>query len=302
MVVPRTKARVRVRLDHRPRPTRGSPDGDRRSSWRSRARTRPVARTGNVRHAWEPVSPHLERSFTVVAPTLPGHAGGPAVTPPDRATLAGVVDSVDRQLTELGIVGPVHLAGYSLGAWVAIELSRRGRAQTVVALSPAGAWASLALRLVAPFRAGSAALAIPGLAGSCVHPALRCFLLRGFCEHGPDTTPRPRGGHRRHGMAAGSSASCRPTRCGPERSSGARVVPDHHRLADGGPGDPVRGLRRPDARGRARRPARPARRCHVPMIDEPDLVRTPSRRVGAGRAVRGGLRGSGWCGPPAAQQ
>ena len=31
-----------------------------------------------------------------------------------------------------------HIAGNSLGGWVALELARRGRARTVTAISPAG--------------------------------------------------------------------------------------------------------------------------------------------------------------------
>ena len=31
-----------------------------------------------------------------------------------------------------------HLAGNSLGGWIALELARRGRARTVTAISPAG--------------------------------------------------------------------------------------------------------------------------------------------------------------------
>ena len=36
----------------------------------------------------------------------------------------------------------VHIAGNSLGGWIGIELARRERAQSLVLLSPAGAWRS----------------------------------------------------------------------------------------------------------------------------------------------------------------
>src|SRR4051812_6958850 len=34
-----------------------------------------------------------------------------------------------------------HLAGNSLGGWLALKLAERGRARSVVALAPAGGWA-----------------------------------------------------------------------------------------------------------------------------------------------------------------
>ena len=51
------------------------------------------------------------------------------------------MDDLERLLDELGLA-KAHLAGNSLGGWAALELARRGRALTVCALSPAGAWGS----------------------------------------------------------------------------------------------------------------------------------------------------------------
>ena len=49
------------------------------------------------------------------------------------------VDDSEQILNELGL-DRAHLAGSSSGGWVALELARRGRAKTVCAFSPAGAW------------------------------------------------------------------------------------------------------------------------------------------------------------------
>jgi len=54
-------------------------------------------------------------------------------------TVRDLVDDAERALDERGLDRP-HIAGNSLGGWMAIELARRGRARTVCALSPAGAW------------------------------------------------------------------------------------------------------------------------------------------------------------------
>jgi pimeloyl-ACP methyl ester carboxylesterase len=88
--------------------------------------------------AWHRVRPLLEDHFEVITPTALGHAGGrPATARP--ATIAAVVDDAQRTLDELGLE-TAHLAGNSMGGWVALELARRGRARTVCALSPAGTW------------------------------------------------------------------------------------------------------------------------------------------------------------------
>lgn len=88
--------------------------------------------------AWHRVAPLLADDFTVVTPTALGHCGGrPAVARPAR--IADVVDDAERMLDELGIE-TAHLAGNSMGGWIALELARRGRARTVCALSPAGTW------------------------------------------------------------------------------------------------------------------------------------------------------------------
>ena len=49
----------------------------------------------------------------------------------------GVTDAVEADLDELG-VGTVHVLGDSIGARVALELAARGRARSVVAISPSG--------------------------------------------------------------------------------------------------------------------------------------------------------------------
>jgi pimeloyl-ACP methyl ester carboxylesterase len=87
--------------------------------------------------AWDLVLPALERRHDVLAPTLPGHAGGPPID--DPITGATLADGVERMLDDAGI-GTAHLVGNSLGGHVALQLATRGRARSVVALAPAGGW------------------------------------------------------------------------------------------------------------------------------------------------------------------
>jgi pimeloyl-ACP methyl ester carboxylesterase len=87
---------------------------------------------------WLPVLGLLVPRFEVIAPTLHGHDGGPV--PPRKArTLAHAVDHFEALLDELG-VGTAHLAGNSMGGALALELAKRGRARSVVAISPGGGW------------------------------------------------------------------------------------------------------------------------------------------------------------------
>lgn len=87
---------------------------------------------------WELVLPALEEWHDVFAPTLAGHAGGPPIVGEVNETV--LIDAVERAMDEAGI-GKAHLVGCSLGGYLALRLAERGRAETVVALAPAGGWA-----------------------------------------------------------------------------------------------------------------------------------------------------------------
>jgi pimeloyl-ACP methyl ester carboxylesterase len=88
---------------------------------------------------WELVLPALEARHEVLAPTLPGHAGGPPL--PDELAEGSIADAVEAAMDEAGFA-TAHLAGNSLGGYVALQLAARGRACSVVALAPAGGWAA----------------------------------------------------------------------------------------------------------------------------------------------------------------
>ena len=88
---------------------------------------------------WRHVMPLLADDHDVIALTAQGHRSGPR--PIERpVTIQLLADATERQLDELGL-GQVHLAGNSMGGWMALELARRGRAKSVCGLSPAGLWA-----------------------------------------------------------------------------------------------------------------------------------------------------------------
>lgn len=86
---------------------------------------------------WELVLPALERSHDVLAPTLPGHAGGPPLA--GWTGLSPCADAVAAAMDAAGFQS-AHIVGNSLGGHVALELAARGRALSVVAFAPAGGW------------------------------------------------------------------------------------------------------------------------------------------------------------------
>lgn len=96
-----------------------------------------LAMSGKV---WSDVVPLVSTSHQVHTPTADGHRGGVAARR-RPATTTDMVDAAERYLDENGLERP-HLAGNSMGGFVAIELARRGRAASVCALSPAGFWAA----------------------------------------------------------------------------------------------------------------------------------------------------------------
>jgi pimeloyl-ACP methyl ester carboxylesterase len=87
---------------------------------------------------WELVLPALERHHDVLAPTLPGHAGGPPIS--GALSTAPLVDFVENLMDGAGF-GSAQLVGNSLGGYLALALAARGRATSVVAFAPAGGWA-----------------------------------------------------------------------------------------------------------------------------------------------------------------
>jgi pimeloyl-ACP methyl ester carboxylesterase len=133
---------------------------------------------------WRPVLPLLVSQHDVFAPTLAGHRGGPGLRPGATPGVSAVVDVLCDQLDEAGI-RTAHLVGNSLGGWVALELARRGRARSVVGISPAGSWRTRRdlLRLTWMFRAGHTALGNPRLSWMARHPLLRGVMLSQMSAH-----------------------------------------------------------------------------------------------------------------------
>src|SRR3954464_1390076 len=92
---------------------------------------------GHTWRGWRPMLPMLEERFDVLAVDLPGFGRSEPFPPGVDSTPEALADAVEDEMGRAGFER-AHIAGNSLGGWVALELARRGRAETVTAISPAG--------------------------------------------------------------------------------------------------------------------------------------------------------------------
>jgi pimeloyl-ACP methyl ester carboxylesterase len=95
---------------------------------------------GSSRQAWDPVVPLLAGRFDVLAVDLPGFGDSAPLRAPDEPDPGTLARAVAGLLDELGVTA-AHLAGNSLGGWVALELAALRPAASLTLLSPAGLWA-----------------------------------------------------------------------------------------------------------------------------------------------------------------
>ena len=136
---------------------------------------------GGDRHIWGALVPLLASRREVITIDLPGFGESPALAgqvPTPRALAAAVAE----HLSAIG-VPRAHVAGNSLGGWVALELGLMGSARSVTGIAPAGLWpeplvpkAAIAHRLAGALlpAAGWWAATRPGrsvlLSGTVAHP------------------------------------------------------------------------------------------------------------------------------------
>lgn len=93
---------------------------------------------GADRRAWDPILDQVAQHREVVAVDLPGFGGSPPLT--ETPTPRALAEAVAAFLESIGVPRP-HVAGNSLGGWVALELALAGHVRSATAIAPAGFWA-----------------------------------------------------------------------------------------------------------------------------------------------------------------
>lgn len=136
---------------------------------------------------WEPLLPMFSSRCRVVALPLPGHLDGEAVDISRPVSIDLLAEQIIETMRELGIER-AHVAGNSLGGWLALELARKEFAVSVTAFSPAGSWpdektfakVARAIRLICRAAPYLYVFLMPFMR----YPSMRKLLLRGQMQYG----------------------------------------------------------------------------------------------------------------------
>ncbi|WP_337959880.1 alpha/beta fold hydrolase [Nonomuraea pusilla] len=122
---------------------------------------------GHHWQGWLPVLDRLAAERTVIALDLPGCGVSPALPPGTPYTAESLADAVESFCALLSVKDP-HVAGNSLGGYLALELAARGVVRSATALSPAGFWSRAELlyarTVLRAMRASARSAAEPGRA------------------------------------------------------------------------------------------------------------------------------------------
>jgi pimeloyl-ACP methyl ester carboxylesterase len=142
---------------------------------------------------WRPVLVDLVSHFHVIAPTLPGHSGGPPFDDGDDFSFTRLADWAESELDACG-VARAHVVGNSLGGALALELAARGRMLSALAIAPGFDWLPgdpLGPRLAKHFRGNADRTRRSSKRlESAMQPALlRKMLLRNVMRHADHMTP-----------------------------------------------------------------------------------------------------------------
>jgi pimeloyl-ACP methyl ester carboxylesterase len=184
---------------------------------------------------WDPVVDALARDRDVIAVDMPGFGGSRVLDRGSPASPSALAAEIGRFLAGLGVDRP-HVAGNSLGGWVALELALAGGARSVTAIAPAGLWRGA----LAPKRSAARVLAraaLPVLSPLLATRAGRRAALMGSAAH-PERIPPAAARRlvRAYALAPGFRAASDAMRAGAFRGLGqievpvTLVWPEHDRL------------------------------------------------------------------------
>jgi pimeloyl-ACP methyl ester carboxylesterase len=96
---------------------------------------------GADRGVWEPVIEPLAAEHDVLAMDMPGFGESAELGSEVAPTPEAIASTIIATLESLSLPR-AHVAGISLGGWVALEFGKTGHALSATAINPAGFWAS----------------------------------------------------------------------------------------------------------------------------------------------------------------
>lgn len=94
---------------------------------------------GGERHVWRGVVEHLQAQREVYCVDLPGFGDSAPLPDSVEPTPWAIAEALALFFAREGLDGP-HVAGNSLGGWIALELARRDAVASVTGLCTAGLW------------------------------------------------------------------------------------------------------------------------------------------------------------------
>jgi pimeloyl-ACP methyl ester carboxylesterase len=265
---------------------------------------------GHRWQAWTPVLDRLAAYHDVIAIDLPGFGESPVPDGGMPRDMAATVVMLAGYFAAEGLDRP-HLAGYSLGGAIALELAAAGHARSATALSPAGFFTSAERRrALLALRTMRASTFLPA---ALIRRGMRIGALRAFC-YGPLLAYPRRLDYQRAVEDALALRRGRGFNAVARSSRGYRFGELASRTGRHGSGEPqlpvtvawaARDRILPPRQAELARALLPAARhvalpdCgHVPMTDDPDLVATlilqTTGAIDASTAVRQVRDRGGW--------
>ncbi|WP_113704474.1 alpha/beta fold hydrolase [Nonomuraea lactucae] len=175
---------------------------------------------GHHWQAWLPVMDRLAASHTVIALDLPGFGVSPPLPAGTPYTAEALADAVESFCSMLGVRDP-HVAGNSLGGYLALELASRGVVRTATALSPAGFWSRAELvygqAMLRAMRAAAVSIPRELLVRAAEDPVRRAFLAGLVVAHPSRLSPTA--------LIASTQAMARAPGFDPTREAFADLMP-----------------------------------------------------------------------------
>jgi len=146
----------------------------------------------SVHDIWAPLLPLFPANYRIIPLALPGHLDGEPVDLTQPISLDLLSKKIVLEMHRQGIES-AHVAGNSLGGWLALELARCGFAKSVTAFSPAGSWpnhkAFLRIARAMVFACRVFPLLRPLFAPLMVFTTVRQWLFASQMRHGERIPP-----------------------------------------------------------------------------------------------------------------